>query len=134
VDIAQLPMAVLYDWRHRKADGFFKWVWIDIRGTVRFYWQNRWLWRVMRLVPGWVKYWAVVEAATRGEQGNPGYVTSLVMMERIEAMGWWWRPRAAACSADETSVQDTRSDVGITNVGERVAPVTQDREPFRAGD
>src|SRR3954468_11024986 len=103
MDIGMLPGSLWHDWCHRREDGFWKWVWIDVKGTVRFYWQNRWLWKAMAIVPGWVKYWAVVLAATDGEQGNPGEVKAITMLDRIERRhGWWYRPKERVCSVHGT--------------------------------
>jgi hypothetical protein len=47
-------------------------------------WEQRYVWRLIRLVPRELKYWIVVQAAVTGERGNPGNVTALTLMERIK--------------------------------------------------
>lgn len=46
-------------------------------------WQNHIVWWVLRLVPREVKYWVVVQAATKGEQGNPSEVDAVTMLKRL---------------------------------------------------
>jgi hypothetical protein len=79
----ELPHALWKVWKTERGNRFF-WtiVRIELQAPFRFYWMNRWRWRLLKLVPWQIKYWSVVELATKGEKGHPGYVTALTMMER----------------------------------------------------
>jgi hypothetical protein len=50
---------------------------------IRPYW-NHIHWKLVKAIPRRVMYWSVVHAACKDEQGNPGYVTAMTMLKRLE--------------------------------------------------
>ena len=71
----------------RKSDYFWTLLWLEFKAPFRFYWNNRWRWKALRLIPNRVKYWIIVETAVKDEQGHPGYVTALTMLDRLDPKG-----------------------------------------------
>lgn len=64
---------------YRRAAGY------TIREDIDRIWRTKLVWWVLRCIPRGVKYYVVIEAATRGEQGHPGEVTATTMLERLTA-------------------------------------------------
>lgn len=48
------------------------------------FWRMNAVWWVLRVVPRSVKYYVVVQAAVKNEQGNPGEVTATEMLKKYE--------------------------------------------------
>lgn len=71
----------------RKSDFFWTLIWLEFKAPFRFYWNNRWRWRLLRLIPNRVKYWVIVETAVKDEQGHPGHVTAMTMLDRLDPKG-----------------------------------------------
>ena len=45
---------------------------------------QRWaIWKILRAVPRHIKYWAIIETATRGEMGNPAQVSTIELLNRL---------------------------------------------------
>lgn len=69
---ARLPLT----WRLKESFWWF---------LVMVPWNNRWRMTLVKaLVPERIKYWSIVDVATRNEYGNPGEVTSATMLKRLE--------------------------------------------------
>jgi hypothetical protein len=59
--------------------------WLCFVHDAERWYQQRFVWKLLRLVPRSLKYWTVVQAAVKAaEGGNPGVVTSLQMMGTLE--------------------------------------------------
>lgn len=85
---SELPHALWTLFRDsRKSEYFWTLLWLEFKAPFRFYWNNRWRWRLLKLIPRRVKYWIVIETATKGEKGHPGEVTAMTMLDRLDPKG-----------------------------------------------
>ena len=50
----------------------------------RFY-ERYVIWKILRCIPRHIKYWVIIQAATKHERGNPSTVTALTMLDRMSA-------------------------------------------------
>ena len=55
-----------------------------LRCDITHYYQRRVIWKILRIVPRHIKYWAIIETATRDEMGNPGEVKAIELLRRLE--------------------------------------------------
>lgn len=71
------PATIPEIWRYRKAAGY------TVKEDLKRFWHLTLKWYVLLLIPRSVKEAVILQAAVKGEQGNPGEVTAITMLRRV---------------------------------------------------
>jgi hypothetical protein len=56
----------------------------SVREVIDRAWRMHVVWWVLRLIPRQVKYYVVIQAAVKDNDGNPGYRTAMEMLEVLD--------------------------------------------------